>query len=123
MGFTVTPFLATSSASALVKPCIPALAAEQLVCPNAPFWPLTEAMLMIRPHPRSTMPSHTCLVMLKQESRLVLITASQFVLSIFLKVMSRVMPALLTSTSTAPTSLTTWATQATHESQSTTSHG
>ena len=39
------------------------------------------------------------------------------------RVMSRVMPALLTSTSTEPTSLATCATQATHESQSTTSHG
>ena len=34
------------------------------------------------------------------------ITASQLALSIFLNVMSRVMPALLTSTSTGPTSLT-----------------
>ena len=40
--------------------------------------------------------------MLNRLSRLVRITASQFTLSIFLKVMSRVMPALFTSTSTAP---------------------
>ena len=45
------------------------------------------------------------------------------IINISLKVMSRVMPALLTSTSTGPTSLTTCATQATHEAQSTTSHG
>src|ERR1700704_2418919 len=80
-------------------------------------------MLMIRPHPRSTMPSHTCLVMLKHESRLVLITASQFALSIFLNVMSRVMPALFTSTSTGPTSLTTCATPLTQDVHSVTSHG
>ena len=61
-------------------------------------------MLMMRPQPRSTMPSQTCLVMLKHESRLVRMTASQSALSIFLNVMSRVMPALLTSTSTGPTS-------------------
>src|SRR5450755_2030283 len=80
-------------------------------------------MLMMRPQPRSTMPSQTCLVMLKHESRLVLMTASQFALSIFLNVMSRVMPALFTSTSTGPTSLTTCATHATHDGQSTTSQG
>jgi hypothetical protein len=43
-------------------------------------------------------------------------TASQFGLSIFLNVMSRVMPALLTSTSTGPTSLVILATQACAES-------
>src|SRR6266545_2080698 len=123
MVLTVTPFLATSSASALVKPCIPAFAAEELTCPNAPFCPFTDEILIIRPQPRSVMPSQTCLVMLKQLSRLVLITASQLGLSIFLNVMSRVIPALLTSTSTGPTSLTTCATHAAHESQSTTSQG
>jgi hypothetical protein len=40
--------------------------------------------------------------MLKHESRLVRITASQSALVIFLKVMSRVMPALLTRMSTGP---------------------
>ena len=50
------------------------------------------------------MPSITCLVMLKQESRLVRITASQSALLIFLKVMSRVMPALFTRMSIGPTS-------------------
>ena len=59
---------------------------------------------MIRPQLRSTMPSQTCLVMLKHESRFVFITASQFALSIFLNVMSRVMPALFTRTSIGPTS-------------------
>src|SRR2546430_4788216 len=51
---------------------------------------------MTRPQPRSSMPSITCLVMLKHESRLVRITSSQAALVIFLNVMSRVMPALLT---------------------------
>ena len=49
------------------------------------------------------MPSITCLVMLKHESRLVRITASQSALVIFLNVMSRVMPALLTRMSIDPT--------------------
>jgi len=93
-----------------------------LVCPNAPFWPLTDEMLMMRPQPRSAIVSQTCFVMLKHESRFVFITASQFALSIFLNVMSRVMPALLTSTSTGPTSSTTFLTQAAHDSQSATSH-
>ena len=61
--------------------------------------------------------------MLKQESRLVFITASQFALSIFLNVMSRVMPALLTSTSTGPTSSATFFTQAAADPKSATSHG
>jgi hypothetical protein len=87
-----------------------------LVWPKAPFWPLTDEILMIRPQPRSAMASHTGLVMLNTESRLVRITASQFGLSIFLKVMSRVMPALLTSTSIGPTSLTIIATQVCAES-------
>ena len=51
------------------------------------------------------------------------ITASQFALSIFLNVMSRVMPALLTSTSIGPTSDATCFAQATHEFQSATSQG
>ncbi|MNT34263.1 hypothetical protein D3C72_1702340 [compost metagenome] len=55
---------------------------------------------MMRPQPRSTMPSHTGLVTLNTESRLVRITASQLTLSIFLKAMSRVMPALFTRMST-----------------------
>ncbi|MNG24153.1 hypothetical protein D3C84_1088450 [compost metagenome] len=77
---------------------------------------MTDEILMIRPQPRSTMPSQTGLVMLKTESRLVLMTASQFGLSIFLNVMSRVMPALFTSTSTGPISASTAATQAAAES-------
>ena len=50
-------------------------------------------------------------------------TASQLALSIFLNVMSRVMPALLTSTSTGPTSAATFFTHAAADSQSATSHG
>ena len=69
------------------------------------------------------MPSQTCFVMLKQESRLVLVTASQFALSIFLNVMSRVMPALFTSTSIGPSSVPTCFTQAAAESKLATSHG
>src|SRR4029079_18872352 len=80
-------------------------------------------MLMIRPQPRSTMPSHTCFVMLKHESRFVCTTASQFALSIFLNVMSRVMPALLTSTSIGPRSDATSFTHAAAESKLATSHG
>ena len=63
-----------------------------------------------------TMPSTTCFVMLKHESRLVFITASQFALSIFLNVMSRVMPALLTRTSIGPFSAATLASAFWHES-------
>jgi hypothetical protein len=45
--------------------------------------------------------------MLKQPPRLASITSSQDWRSIFFMVASRVMPALLTSTSTAPSSLST----------------
>jgi hypothetical protein len=78
---------------------------------------------MMRPQLRSTMPSATCLVMLNTELRLVFITASQLTRSIFRNVMSRVIPALLTRTSTGPISCATFFTQPTHDSQSVTSHG
>ena len=61
--------------------------------------------------------------MLNRLSRLVRITASQLTLSIFLKVMSRVMPALLTNTSTGPTLAVTSATAFAQESRSATSQG
>src|SRR3989442_10374213 len=123
MVLTVTPFFATSRASDLVKPCMPAFAAEKLVCPNAPFEPFTEDTLITRPQPRSTMPSQTCLVMLNTESRLVCRTASQSPLVIFLNVMSRVIPALLTRMSTGPRSRVTLPTQILHDSKSATSQG
>ena len=78
---------------------------------------------MTRPQPRSVMPSTTCLLMLNRLSRLVRSTASQLTLSIFLKVMSRVIPALLTSTSTSPTFSRTSATALVHDSRSATSQG
>src|SRR4029077_15853236 len=78
---------------------------------------------MMRPQPRSTIASHTCLVMLKHESRLVCITESQPSRSILPKVMSRVIPALLISTSTGPSSATICVTQLTQLSQSATSQG
>ncbi|MNC88287.1 hypothetical protein D3C83_40880 [compost metagenome] len=59
---------------------------------------------MMRPHPRSAMPSITGLLMLNTLSRLVRITASHPAFSIFRNVVSRVMPALFTSTSIGPTS-------------------
>ncbi|MNC84564.1 hypothetical protein D3C83_01200 [compost metagenome] len=77
----------------------------------------------MRPQPRSTMPSHTGLVMLNTLSRLVRSTASQSTLPILLNVMSRVMPALLTSTSIAPASDWIIATAFWHESKSATSTG
>src|SRR6185312_4817078 len=80
-------------------------------------------MLMMRPQPRSTMPSHTCFVMLKHESRFVWTTASQLALSILRNVMSRVMPALFTSTSMGPRSPVTCFTHDAAESKLATSHG
>ncbi|MNF82031.1 hypothetical protein D3C84_643250 [compost metagenome] len=57
---------------------------------------------MTRPQPLDNMPSITCLVVLNMPLRLVLITAFQSSGVILRKEASRVMPALLTSTSTAP---------------------
>ena len=78
--------------------------------------PFTELTLITRPQPRSTMPSHTGLVMLKALSRLVLMTASQSALVIFLKVVSRVIPALFTRTERSPnaadTASTAWLAEA-----------
>ncbi|MNC86082.1 hypothetical protein D3C83_17140 [compost metagenome] len=94
-----------------------------MVWPKAPFCPFTEDTLITRPQARSTMPSITCLVMLKQESRLVRITASQSDLDIFLNVMSRVMPALFTRMSIGPHSdWMRWQAR-TQSSKSTTSTG
>jgi hypothetical protein len=54
---------------------------------------------MMRPQPFSTMSATTCLVTLNMLFRLVSITASQSSRVIFRNMRSRVMPALLTSTS------------------------
>ena len=62
------------------------------------------------------MPSHTGFVMLNALSRLVLMTASQSALVIFLKVVSRVIPALFTRMSTGPTSFWIFAMQAWQDS-------
>ncbi|CAE6869579.1 hypothetical protein R75461_08495 [Paraburkholderia nemoris] len=77
---------------------------------------MIEEMLTMRPQPCSTIPSHTCFVMLYTESRLVRITASQFTLSSLLKLASRVMPALLIRMLTGPTSAAIRSTHRAHES-------
>jgi hypothetical protein len=64
---------------------------------------LTEEMLMMRPQPRSTMPSMTCRVTLNTLFRFVLMTAFQSPSVMRLKTESRVMPALLTRMSIGPT--------------------
>ena len=62
---------------------------------------------MMRPKPRSRMPSITGRVMVKSESRLVWMTACHCSKVILWNMPSRVMPALLTSTSTGPSSAST----------------
>ncbi len=69
-----------------------------------PFWPFSEEMTMMRPKPRSRMPSMTGRVMLKSEFRLVLMTAFQLSVDILWNGPSLVMPALLIRTSTGPRS-------------------
>ena len=62
----------------------------------------------MRPKPRVFMPSHTALLMLKQEPRLVSMTASHMSRVRRRMVESRVMPALFTRTSTGPRSFSIW---------------
>src|SRR3954465_9068651 len=81
-----------------------------------------DEITMIRPQPRARMPSITGRVMLNKESRLVRITADHCSRLILWKKPSRVMPALLTKTSTGPTSLSTCFTPAEQASKSPTSH-
>ena len=75
---------------------------------------------MIRPNPRSTMDSMTCLVTLNRELRLVLITASQSALDILRNVPSLVMPALLTRMSMGPCSALAFSKASLVDSQSAT---
>lgn len=72
---------------------------------------------MMRPHPLSTMPGTTCLVTLNMLLRLVSITASQSSRVIFRNMRSLVMPALFTSTSTAPCSAMVFSKAITVDSQ------
>ena len=68
---------------------------------------LTDEMLMMRPQPRSLMPSITWRVTLNTLLRLVLMTAIQSCSVMRLNTESRVMPALLTRISTWPTTART----------------
>jgi len=79
-------------------------------------------MLMIRPQPRSRIPGKVALAMLKHPPRLMRITSFQSSNDIRCSVPSRVMPALLTTTSTGPMSASTCAHPARQASWSPTSH-
>ena len=76
----------------------------------------------MRPNLRSRMPSMTCRVMLNSEPRLVLITAVHCSGFMRWNMASRVMPALLTSTSTGPSSASTCFTPSAQASKEETSH-
>ncbi len=69
---------------------------------------------MMRPKPRSRMPLITCRVMLNTESRSVRMTSDHCSWVIFWSMASREIPALLTSTSTGPTSFSTAMTPCSH---------
>ena len=75
--------------------------------PVWPFWPLIEEMVTIRPNLRSRMPGQTGWVMLKTPLRLVSMTSLHCCGVILWNIASRVMPALLTSTSIGPRSAST----------------
>ena len=76
----------------------------------------------MRPNLRERMPSITGRVMLNSEPRLVLMTAFHCSSVILWKAPSRVMPALLTSTSTGPRSASTCLIPAAQASNELTSH-
>jgi hypothetical protein len=78
-----------------------------LTWPYWPAWPLIEPMLTIRPNFLPCIPSNTALAMLKQPPRLTSMTSSHDWRVIRFIVPSRVIPALLTSTSTGPSSAST----------------
>ena len=77
---------------------------------------------MTRPNLRARMPSITWRVMLNNEPRLVLMTALHCSSVILWNAPSRVMPALLTSTSIGPRSASTCLTPAAQASNELTSH-
>jgi len=66
-----------------------------------------EEMLMMRPNLRLRIPSITGRHMLNSELKLVLINRAPLLRRHAVKLVSRVMPALLTSTSTGPRSAST----------------
>ena len=59
---TSTPFLERSRESARVNPSSPAFDAAYPLWPGSGILALGELMLMIRPHPRSSIPLVTALV-------------------------------------------------------------
>jgi len=75
MVLTVTP-CGQLPAPALGKAMHAGLGRRIIGLSECAFLAVDEEMLTIRPQPRSTMPSQTCRVMLKHESRLVCMTAS-----------------------------------------------
>ena len=76
----------------------------------------------MRPKPRSRMPSITGRHMLNSDPRLVSVTAFHCSTVILCSVVSRVIPALFTRTSTGPRSASTFAMPAVQASKSETSH-
>jgi hypothetical protein len=87
-----------------------------LAWPICPFWPLIDEILTMRPNLRSRMPSMTGRHMLNSELRLVLMTALHCSGFMRWNMVSRVMPALLTSTSTGPSAASTSFKPSTQES-------
>src|SRR4051794_7797197 len=107
----VTPNLPSSMARVLVKPCRPALAAEELTWPRLPSAETLERFT-IRPHLASIMYFCTARVMRNAPRRCTFMTTSQSVSVILNSMLSRVTPALLISTVGAPSSAATRSTAA-----------
>src|SRR5438093_13674753 len=105
--FTNTLREASSFATDLVKPIIPALEAEQLDWPLLPFSPTTLVMLMTRPQRRLIMPRAAYLVIRNVPLRSVSTPHSQSASVIRNNNVSLVNPALFTSTSICPKSFST----------------
>ena len=82
---------------------------------------MTDEILMMRPQRLASMGSSTCLLMLNRLSRLVRMTSDQCGNSILRMLWSRVMPALLTSTSMRPNCASTLATASLQAAKSLTS--
>ena len=105
IAFTVTPVVAVSNATDLVRPTSPCLAATYAdFCADATR-PCAEAILTTRPQLRARMPGIANRMVWNADVRLIAITASQRSTGKSSTAATCWMPALLTSTSTPPYSL------------------
>src|SRR3712207_7128237 len=102
MQLTVMPDVASSSATVLVRPAMPCLAATYAALNGAETSEWAEAVLMMRPHPRAFMPGTAARMAWKAEERLMAMIWFHFSTGKSSTGETNWMPALLTRMSTLP---------------------